>query len=138
MALAILFWYKQLLFTTFDAEVAQVYGVRTEWVDTLFALLLAAAIIASMQVLGVTLIAAALVIPAITARLLTDSFNRMMLYSVLIGGLSGVLGMYGSYYLDIASGATIVLLQSSIFAIVLAISSVRRVTARRLAHVHVD
>ena len=77
--------YKQLLFTTFDSEVAQVYGVRTEWIDTLFALLLAAAIIASMQILGVTLIAAALVIPAITARLLTDSFNRMLLLSTAIG-----------------------------------------------------
>ena len=76
MAGAVVFFaYKHLLFTTFDSEVAQVYGVKTEWVDTLFALMLAAALIASMQILGVTLIAAALVIPAITARLLTDSFN---------------------------------------------------------------
>jgi hypothetical protein len=66
--------------------------VRTEWIDTLFALLLAAAIIASMQILGVTLIAAALVIPAITARLLTDSFSRMMLLPMVIGGFCGVAG----------------------------------------------
>ncbi len=77
--MAIFFAYRHLLFTTFDPEVAKAYGVRTEWMDTLFALLLAAAIIASMQVLGVTLIAAALVVPAITARLLTDSFHRMIL-----------------------------------------------------------
>jgi len=76
VATIIFFLYKQLLFTTFSSEVAQVYGVRTEWVDTFFSLALAAALIASMQILGVTLIAAALVIPAITARLLTDSFNR--------------------------------------------------------------
>ena len=138
VALAIFFTYKQLLFTTFDAEVAQVYGVRTEWVDTLFALLLAAAIIASMQVLGVTLIAAALVIPAIAARLLTDSFHRMLLYSTLIGAGSGVLGMYLSYYLDVASGATIVLLQASIFGVVLAVTSARRVAAQRLLHTHID
>ena len=129
--------YKQLLFTTFDSEVARVYGVRTEWMDTLFALMLAAAIIASMQVLGVTLIAAALVIPAITARLLTDSFNRMVLLSTTIGAASGVLGMYLSYYVDVASGATIVLLQSSIFAIVLAIVSGRKMSARRLTHTHI-
>jgi ABC-type Mn2+/Zn2+ transport system permease subunit len=129
--------YKQLLFTTFDSEVARVYGVRTEWMDTLFALMLAAAIIASMQVLGVTLIAAALVIPAITARLLTDSFNRMVLLSTTIGAASGVLGMYVSYYVDVASGATIVLLQSSIFAIVLAIVSGRKMSARRLTHTHI-
>ncbi|MGL4650340.1 MAG: metal ABC transporter permease, partial [Caldilineaceae bacterium] len=58
----VFFAYKALLFTTFDSDVAQVYGVRTEWVDTLFALALAAALIASMQILGVTLIAAALVV----------------------------------------------------------------------------
>ena len=130
--------YKQLLFTTFDAEVAQVYGVRTEWIDTLFALALAAAIIASMQVLGVTLIAAALVIPAITARLLTDSFNRMMVYAVTIGVLCGALGMYLSFYVDVASGATIVLLQSTFFVFALIVSGLRHQAGRRLAHVHVD
>ena len=138
VGLTILLFYKQLLFTTFDAEVAQVYGVRTQWVDTLFALALAAAIIASMQVLGVTLIAAALVIPAITARLLTDSFGRMMAYAVAIGVTCGALGMYLSFYIDVASGATIVLLQAAAFGVALAISAVRHQAGRRLAHVHVD
>jgi len=138
VALTILLLYKQLLFTTFDPEVAQVYGVRTQWVDTLFALALAAAIIASMQVLGVTLIAAALVIPAITARLLTDSFGRMMAYAVAIGVTAGALGMYLSFYVDVASGATIVLLQAAAFAVALTISGLRHQAGRRLAHVHVD
>ncbi len=134
----ILVAYKQLLFTTFDPEVAQVYGVRTQWIDTLFALALAAAIIASMRILGVTLIAAALVIPAITARLLTDSFNRMVLYAVVIGTLSGALGMYLSFYVDVASGATIVLLQSTIFLFALIVSGWRHQAGQRLAHVHID
>lgn len=129
--------YKHLLFTTFDPEVAQVYGVKTEWIDTLFALMLAAALIASMQILGVTLIAAALVIPAISARLLTDSFNRMIVYSTLIGAATGLLGMYVSYFADVASGATIVLLQALVFVIALTISSLQKRTARRLAHTHV-
>lgn len=134
---ALFLTYKQLLFTTFDAEVAHVYGVRTEWIDTLFALMLAAAIIVSMQVLGVTLIAAALVIPAITARLLTDSFHRMMLLSTVIGAAGGVVGMYLSYYADVASGATIVLLQSSVFGIVLAVETARKAANRRLPDTHV-
>jgi manganese/iron transport system permease protein/iron/zinc/copper transport system permease protein len=137
VAAAIFLAYKQLLFTTFDTDVARVYGVRTEWVDALFALMLAAAIIVSMQVLGVTLIAAALVIPAITARLMTDSFHRMTLLSVGIGALCGVLGMYLSYYVDVASGATIVLLQSAVFGIVLAVESTRKVAARRMTHTHI-
>jgi manganese/iron transport system permease protein/iron/zinc/copper transport system permease protein len=134
---AIFFAYKQLLFTTFDRDVARVYGVRTEWMDALFSLMLAAAIIVSMQVMGVTLIAAALVIPAITARLMTDSFHRMTLLSVGIGALSGVLGMYLSYYVDVASGATIVLLQSAIFAVVLLVESARKVAAQRMPHTHI-
>ena len=132
IALVIFFMYKQLLFTTFQSEVAEVYGVRTQWVDTLFALVLAATLIASMQILGVTLIAAALIIPAITARLLTDSFNRMSVISTLVGVVTGLLGMYLSYYLDIASGASIVLLQAVLFGVVLVISSLQKNAGRRL------
>ena len=137
VAAVILVAYKQLLFTTFDAEVAQVYGVRTQWIDTLFALALAAAIIASMQVLGVTLIAAALVIPAITARLLTDSFNRIIFLSVGIGMLTGFVGMYLSFYVDVASGASIVLAQAFLFTVVLAVTSLQQRAQQRMVHTHV-
>ena len=132
VAIVIFFAYKQLLFATFDAQVAKVYGVKTEWIETLFALLLAAALIVSMQILGVTLIAAALIIPAITARLLTDSFNRMIVLSTLIGAIAGFFGMYISYGLDIASGPAIVLLQASIFSVTLLITSLQKTAAKRL------
>jgi ABC-type Mn2+/Zn2+ transport system permease subunit len=131
-AAAIFFLYKQLLFTTFDPEVAQVYGVRTEWIDTAFALILASVLIVSMQILGVTLIAAALVTPAITARLLTDSFDRMILLSTAIGGLTGFAGMYLSFYVDVASGATIVLLQAAVFVAVLGVMALRNRVGERL------
>lgn len=127
--------YKQLLFTTFDSEVAQVYGVSTGWIETWFALILAAAIIASIQILGVTMIAAALVVPAITARLLTDSFHRMIAISTGVGALTGLLGMYLSFYVDVSSGATIVLLQAVLFSLALIVMSRRR--GNRLMHTHV-
>jgi manganese/iron transport system permease protein/iron/zinc/copper transport system permease protein len=110
--------YKQLLFVTFDPEVAASYGVRTGLVDVAFALVLAAAIIATMRILGVTLIAAAVVTPAVVARLSTDSFSRMLGLSVVIGALTGFGGMYVSYYGDIASGATITLTGAVVFAVV--------------------
>ncbi len=135
VAAVILLLYKQLLFTTFDAEVAQVYGVSTGWVETWFALVLAATIIASMQILGVTMIAAALVVPAITARLLTDSFHRMVLLSTLIGALTGFVGIYLSFFVDVSSGATIVLLQALCFCIALLVMARQR--SRRLLHTHV-
>ena len=71
------------------------------------------------------------------ARLLTDSFNRMITLSTLLGALTGLFGMYLSYYVDVASGATIVLLQAGMFVLVLVITSLQRRAARRLMHTHV-
>ncbi len=119
------FYYKALLFYTFDYEVAQVYGVPIRGLNVLFAFLLAGIIITSMQVLGVTLISAVLVIPATIARLLTIHFGRMMALSILIGAVSGALGIYLSFYLDIASGASIILLQAALFVCVLAYATWR-------------
>lgn len=115
---ALFFGYKQLLFSTFDPEVAPSYGVPSAWVDTFFSLILAATIIASMQVMGVTLIAASIVIPPITARMLTDSFPRILALSSGIGAICGFLGMFISYYLDISSGASIVLFSALVFVLV--------------------
>jgi manganese/iron transport system permease protein/iron/zinc/copper transport system permease protein len=118
--------HKPLVFLTFDQETAQVYGVRTLWLDTAFSLALAAVIIVSMQVIGVTLIAAAIVIPPITARLLTKRFNRMVLISVIWGALTAFMGIYLSFPLDISSGASIVLVQAAGFIVALAANVVTR------------
>jgi manganese/iron transport system permease protein/iron/zinc/copper transport system permease protein len=123
--IAIMFFYRRLLFTTFDPEVAPYFGVSTAWVDTFFSLVLAGAIVVSLQVLGATLIAATLVIPPITARLLTDNFSRMMALSVLIGSSCGFAGIYISYYVDISSGASIVLTSAGVFLLAMAWSVVR-------------
>jgi ABC-type Mn2+/Zn2+ transport system permease subunit len=126
VALFILLFYKRLLFMTFDPEVAPIYGVNVGFVDSLFALAMAATIVAAINVVGVTLIAATLVIPATTARLVTDSFGRMVILSTILGAVAGVLGMYVSYWLDISSGATIVLLEAGAFAVTLIGTSVLR------------
>ena len=123
--LMVFFCYRQLLFVTFDPEVAPTYGVRAVVIEVVFALTLSAAIIASIQVLGVTLIAAGIVIPAVVARLLTDRFATMLWLSTALGTICGVVGMYASYYLDISSGATIVLVGAALFIAVLTGSWVR-------------
>ena len=122
--------YKLFLFATFDADVAQFYGVPTAWVDTLFSLLLAGTVVVSMQVLGVTMIAAAVVIPPIVARLLTNSFGRMTLLSTGIGVVCAVSGIYISYFADVSSGASVVLLSAGVFVVVLAWSKIRRRAAK--------
>jgi len=131
----VFFLYRPLLFTTFDVEVAEASGVRTGWIDAAFAVILAATIVATMQVLGVTLVAAALVIPAVVARMLTDSFARMLVLSVAIGAISGFAGMYVSWYLNVSSGASIVLVASALFVVVYAISGAR--ARRRLPSIEV-
>ncbi|MCI0440146.1 MAG: metal ABC transporter permease, partial [Chloroflexi bacterium] len=83
-------------------------------------------IVVSMQILGVTMLAAAIVIPPIVARLLTNSFGKMMLMSVGIGAFCGLGGIYVSYYIDVSSGATVVLFSAALFVIVLAYTSVRQ------------
>lgn len=105
----IFFFNKRLLFTVFDRETAQVYGVSTNLVDTLFSLVLAGVVIASMSSIGVTLLASAIVAPAISARMLTNNFLKMIVLSCGIGIATAFLGMYASFYFNSSSGATIVL-----------------------------
>jgi manganese/iron transport system permease protein/iron/zinc/copper transport system permease protein len=120
--------YRQLLFTTFDPEVADVSGVSTARMDVTLALLLTALITVCMSVLGVTLIAAMLVIPPVIGRLLTDSFHKMLWISVSVGTLCGFVGVYVSYYLNWASGPAVVLTASALFVLAYAVSAVRRRT----------
>jgi len=118
--------YRPLLFTTFDPEVADASGIRTGNIDSLLAMCLAGTIVVSMQVLGVMLVAAALVIPPVVARLLTDSFGRMLILSTAIGAAGGLAGIYLSYFLNAASGPTIVLVEAAAFVVVFAATGRRR------------
>jgi ABC-type Mn2+/Zn2+ transport system permease subunit len=125
-AVAVVFaLYRKLLFTTFDPEVADVSGVNTARMDAVLMLLLSVSILATMKVLGVVLIAAILVIPPVVARMLTNSFARMLWLSTLIGALCGFVGMILSYHLDVSSGATIVLVGAALFAVVFGITGRR-------------
>ena len=114
--------YRALLFTTFDPEVADVSGVRVARMDALLMLVLSLSILATLTVIGVTLVAATLVIPAVVARMLTNSFSRMLWLSTAIGTACGFVGMNASYHLDVPSGTTIVLTGAVVFGAVLALT----------------
>jgi len=118
--------YRQLLFTTFDPEVAEVSGVNTGMMDALLAIILAATITATMNVVGVMLIAAVLVIPPVIGRLLTDSFHKMMWISIATGAFCGFVGVYLSYHLNWSSGATVVITGAVLFAVAYAFSASKR------------
>lgn len=118
--------YRALLFATFDPEVADVSGVRVARTDALLMLVLSLAILATLTVIGVTLVAATLVIPAVVARMLTNRFSRMLWSSSLIGAVSGFVGMNLSYHLDVPSGTMIVLTGALVFTVVLSLTGGRR------------
>jgi len=122
----VFFGYRRLLFTTFDPEVAALSGVATARVDAVLMLVLATVILATMTVLGVTLLAAALVIPPTIARMLTNSFSRMLSLSTVIGAICGFVGMNLSGWQDWKSGPSIVLVSAAAFAITLACTGSRR------------
>jgi manganese/iron transport system permease protein/iron/zinc/copper transport system permease protein len=129
--------YRRLLFSTFDPDVAAVSGVNVARWDALLMVVLATSILVTMQVVGATLLAATLVIPATVARMLTNSFARMLWSATGIGALCGFVGMVASYHLDWKSGPTIVLVGTVLFVLSLVLGGrVRRARVSHLGHVH--
>ncbi len=111
--------WKELLYATFDPLGAAASGIKVEWLEYLFLTLVALTIVVSLQAVGIILVVAMLVTPAATAQLLAVRFTRMMLLAAAVGVVSAVIGLYASYWLDVASGATIVLVQTIMFALAL-------------------
>ena len=114
--------YRSFLFSTFDPEVAEVSGVNVKRMDALLMLVLSVSILATLKIIGVTLVAATLVIPAVVARMVSDSFSRMLWISTVLGSLAGAVGMYLSFQIEIPSGTTIVLVNATAFVVVLAVT----------------
>ncbi|MEM5776126.1 MAG: metal ABC transporter permease [Anaerolineaceae bacterium] len=123
---AIMAFYKEFMVLSFDPILASTLRLPVRLLETLLLILIAVTIVVSLQTVGVALMVAMLVTPAATAYLLTRRLPVMMLLSGLIASLSGVVGLYLSYYLSIASGAAIVLTCTAVFAIVWVIQSFRK------------
>lgn len=110
----LLFW-KGLLLVLFDEHHAVSVGLSPLKYKMLFFTLLSACVVVALQTVGAILVIAMVVTPGATAYLLTDRFPRLVAIAVLIGGLSGGVGAYLSYFLDGATGAVIVCLQTLLF-----------------------
>ena len=110
------FLWKPLFKVTFNREIAFISGVRVSMVDYMFLGLLAVVTAMSIKVVGIILVPALLVIPAASAKNFSRSFRQMVFYSLFFGVASVVGGLIGSFYLNTASGATIVLMSIVFFA----------------------
>jgi manganese/iron transport system permease protein len=119
-----LLW-KELLYSTFDPLGAQAAGLPVTHLEYLFLALIALTIVVSLQTVGIILVVAMLITPPATAQLLTSSFGRLVGLAVAIGVASPLVGLYLSYWFNSASGATIVLFETGLFAVALAIRHIR-------------
>ena len=124
--LMILAFYKEFMVLSFDPDLAATLRLPARLLDMLLLILIAVTIVVSLQTVGVALMVAMLVTPAATAYLLTHRLPVMMALAAVIAAISGVVGLYFSYYLSIASGAAIVLTCTAIFGIVWTVQSVRQ------------
>lgn len=113
--LTIAAFYKEFLVISFDPILAETLRLRSDRLRYLLLILIAVTIVVSLQTVGVALMLGMLITPAATAYLLTRRLLPMMAVAALIGAASGVIGLYLSYYVNIASGAAIVLVCTFFF-----------------------
>lgn len=125
-------FYKEFLVLFFDRILATTMQLPVKLLSNLLLVLLAVVIVMSIRAVGVTLVLAMLVTPASAAFLLTRRLPIMMFIAGVFGVVSGVLGLYASYYLDLPSGPAIVLVASAIFGVVFLLAPQRGILAKQL------
>lgn len=113
--IVVFIFFKELVYTIFDETQAKASGIKTWFFDYLISILAGMAIIVSIPIVGVLLISALLVLPAVTSMQVSSSFKQTVILSPVVGLLSVILGLWASVILDTASGATIVLVGLALF-----------------------
>ncbi|MCI0777699.1 MAG: metal ABC transporter permease [Chloroflexi bacterium] len=131
VALVALF-YKELLFTSYDVTVAAATGIPTQLIDYGLLVLIAISTVVALQAVGIVLVIAMLVTPPATASLLVNRLHYIIVVGVAIAVASAVIGLYASYYADVASGASIVLTATAFFVVALVFAPRRGLVARWL------
>jgi manganese/iron transport system permease protein len=129
--LAIIAFFKEFLVISFDPVLAETLRLPSNALRYLLLILIAVAIVVSLQTVGVALMLAMLVTPAATAYLLTRRLPSMMALAAAIGATSGVIGLYLSYYISIASGPAIVLVCTAFFLLAALVAPGRRLRSPR-------
>lgn len=121
---------KELLFATFDPLGAAASGLPVAALEYLLLALLGVTIVVSIQAVGIIMVVAMLVTPSATAQLLVVRFGQMMAIAVGIAAVSAVVGLYASFYLNLASGASIVLVETLFFSLALVLGPKTGLLAR--------
>jgi zinc transport system permease protein len=108
---------KELKYFSYNERMAKIYGVPTELIRFLFLIAVALVVVTSVKIIGIILVTSMLITPGVIAKLWAKSINQMVVISSIFGLLSSFLGIYFSYYLDIPSGPSIVVVLFTFFLI---------------------
>jgi zinc transport system permease protein len=114
----LLLFYKELVYITFDEDSAKVSGIPIKLINTILIILAAVTVSLSIPIIGVLLIAALIVIPIVSALQLKKSFNKTIIYAEIISIFSVISGIFASFYFNLSTGGTIVLIMLAIFLII--------------------
>jgi iron/zinc/copper transport system permease protein len=115
--ITLFFFFKQILFYSFDPIGAQVRDLNVTFLNYLFLIILSLSIAGSLQTVGIVLVLSMLLIPAAAAKLVSQTFVKSIKISAFFGGVASVAGLYLSYYFNLPSGPTMSLVASGIFGI---------------------
>lgn len=124
--LIILLLYNDLFSVTFDEEYAKITGIKTEQVNMILTFLTAATVVLAIKVVGIMLVSALLILPAVTALQVAKGFKGAMLIAALAAISSVLLGITISFFLDLPAGATIVMCNVTFFGTALVLKSYNR------------
>uniref|UniRef100_UPI00406D118C metal ABC transporter permease n=1 Tax=Sporosarcina sp. FSL K6-1522 TaxID=2921554 RepID=UPI00406D118C len=130
--ISVYLFYKELLVSSFDPIMAEAYGLPTKLIHYFLMTLLTLVTVASLQTVGIILVVAMLITPASTAYLLTDRLSIMIGLSALFGVISAIGGLYLSFTYNLASGATIVLVATTLFILSLLLSPKQGILLRMI------
>ena len=131
VSLVIAAFYKELLFTSYDATMSAASGIPVRFMQYLLPVLVGVTTVASLKAVGIVLVLALLVTPSATAMLLARRMPSIMAYSGAVGLIATVLGLYLAFYADLPSGPSIVLVATGLFLLALLFSPIKGILWRR-------
>lgn len=129
VALIIILFFKELQYSAFDPEMAEISGIPAGLISLMLSLLMALTIVVSLQAVGELLVLALIILPASTARQLTDSLKRMIVISMLLGISSSFTGLIAAFYIDAPTGSTIVMFLGMAFFAAMGFKKIKRMKA---------
>ena len=117
--LTLIFFYHQMLYLAYDEEAAKIAGVRVKLINYIFSILVASAISVSIRIVGVLVLGSMIALPVATALQLRKGFRKTLIFSILFSVIDIMIGLFASFYLNVAPGGFTALVSVTVLVIVM-------------------